>query len=345
MTELDQLTRMRADVPELDPLTERRVRARVLDHARPHSHAAGVSGRRPHTVRIAVAAAAVAAVLGTGIAVTGLRSGDGTPIGASAAAAEVLDRAATAAAKAAPVPVPGPGQVLYRRETGGQPVGTMGAGTSGRNPAHLCASVHETWLPADPAVHAAIRRTDGIVVRSGTGDPTAMPRDPACYYDSFSDDVGPVVNGQLGGPDLRTLPTDPRKLYEKVREEAKDGGDNPDEGTFMALLDRARAASPYLSPQLAAALYRALAYVPGVELIGPGRDLLGRPGVVVGRTEPARGSREEVIFNPSTGLMLGRRETVTDPGKVTELPVRGAILWQSVLTNAVVDRVGQRPAG
>jgi len=97
-------------------------------------------------------------------------------------------------------PVPGPGQVLYRRETGGQPVGTAGrqSGAPGKDPAHLCASVHETWLPANPSAHAAIRRTDGIVVRSGTGDPTAMPRDPDCYYDSFSDDVGPVANGQLG---------------------------------------------------------------------------------------------------------------------------------------------------
>jgi RNA polymerase sigma-70 factor (ECF subfamily) len=305
----------------------------------------GVVGRPPagrrRLVRVGVAVAAVAAVLATGIAVTGLRSGDSVPIGATAAAAEVLDRAAAAAAKAAPAPVPGPGQVLYRRETGGQPVGTMGGG---RDQAHLCASVHETWLPADPAVHAAIRRTDGIVVRSGTGDPTAMPRDPACSYDSFSDDIGPVPNGQLGGPDLRTLSTDPRTLYRQAREQGKDGGDNPDEGTFMALLDLARSASPYRSPRMTAAIYRALAYVPGVQLVGPGRDLLGRPGVVVGRTEPDRGSREEVIFDPSTGLMLGRRETVTDPGRVAELPIRGAVLWQSVITSAVVDRVGQRPS-
>lgn len=111
----------------------------------------------------------------------------------------------------------------------------------------------------------------------------------------------------------------------------------------MALLDRARSASPYLTPQLIAALYRAIEYVPGVELVGPGQDLLGRPGIVVGRTEPVRGSRLEIIFDPDTGRMLGQRETVTEPRLVADLPVRGAVLWQSVITTAVVDHVGQRP--
>jgi hypothetical protein len=82
-----------------------------------------------------------------------------------------------------------------------------------------------------------------------------------------------------------------------------------------------------------------------VELVGPGTDLLGRPGTVVGRTEPVRGSRQELIFDAGTGRMLGQRETVTDPALVTDLPVRGAVLWQSVITTAVVDRVGERPAG
>jgi hypothetical protein len=335
MDELDQLTELRADVPELDPLTERRVRARVLSGTRP----------RRHALRIGVAAAAVAAVLGTGIAVTGLRSGAGAPVGASAAAAEALDRAATAALQAAPAAVPGPGQVLYRRETGGQPAGTMGGAASAvPDPAHLCASVHETWMPVDPSVHAVIRRTDGIVVRSGTGDPTAMPHDPACDYGTFSDDIGPAAKDQYSGPaELAALPTDPRALYEQVRAQAQGGGASPAEGTFMALLDRARSASPYLTPRLVAALYRAIGYVPGVELVGPGQDMLGRPGIVVGRTEPARGDRQEIIFDPNTGRMLGERETVTDPKMVTDLPVRGAVLWQSVITTAVVDRVGQRP--
>lgn len=361
MDELDDLRSLRAGVPDLDPLTERRVRAGVLDRTRSGSSDPGPAGlsipdqragaggpgrvrRRP--LRIGVAAAAVAAVLGTGIAVTGLRSGDGIPIGATAAAADVLDRAATAAAAAAPAPVPGPGQVLYRRETGGQPAGTMGGDRPVRDRAHLCASVHETWMPADPSVDAVVRRTDGIVIRSGTGDPTAMPHDPDCGYSTFRDDIGPAAKDQYSSPDvLAALPTDPRKLYEQVRAESRDQGASPAEGTLMALLDRARSASPYLSPRLVAALYRAIEYVPGVELVGPGKDLLGRPGIVVGRTESARGSRVEVIFDPDTGRMLGQREIVTDPARVTDLPIRGAVLWQSVITTAVVVTVGDRPAG
>ena len=365
MDELDLLGRLHADTPELDPFAERRVRNRLLEAASADPAAGGrrrfrgrtllrtsagpaAGGRRRipgrTSLRIGVAAAAVAAVLAGGVALTGLRSGDGTPIGSSAAAAEQLNRAADAALTAAPPARPKPGQVLYRREAGGQPAGTEGTGTS----AHLCGSVHETWMPVDPAGRVIVRRTDGIVLRPGNGDPTAYERDPECRYSTFVEDVGTGTSGFAGPAELAALPTDPRALYEHMRRNAEGRGSSLEDETFVLLTDVARTASPYLTPKLTAALYRAMAYVPGIELVGPATDLLGRPATVVGRTEERTGTRQEALFDPATGRMLGERRTVTDPDTAFDGERglrRGATLWQSVVAVSVVDRVRELPAG
>jgi hypothetical protein len=354
MDELDLLARVRSDVPDLDRFTESRLRNRLLSGpvagtAGAAGAAAGGRGRRRTGVRVAVAAAAVAALVGGGIALTGVRS-DGIPIGATAAAAEVLDRAATAASHRAAPPAPGPDQVLYRRQIGGQAAGTTSDTISTDDPTHLCGSVHEMWMPTAEGADRTMTRTDGIVTRPGNADPATLPRDPGCEYSSFADNLGPVAEGSSEGPaELRALPTDPKELYEQIAGRSKGQGSNDAEGTLFNLVGLATSESPFLSPQQVAAIYRAMKYVPGVELLGNGKDLLGRPGVVIGRVEPVRGQRQEAIFDPDTGRMLGDREVVVDPdaghatgGDAYRFPA-GTVLWQSVITVQVVDRVGQRP--
>jgi len=366
MDELDLLARVRASVPEPDELALRRARHRLLERAAGPTPVDRRARRRrrslPIPARVGVAAGLAVVVLGAGVVLTRPGSDD-IPVGATPAAAEVLDRAAAAAERAAPAPVPGPGQYLYRRETGAQPIGTMGdLPVVGRRD-HLCGSVHETWQPSDGA-STWIRRTDGIVVTSGRGDPTRMPRDRQCRYGTFTEDMGATGPGNAGvpGPDfVAGLPTDPRQLYERFRRDASDHSLVDDE-TFTLLLDTARSASPWLTPPIVAALLRAMAYVPGIELSDAGTDATGRAGTVLGRTEAGRGTRREVVFDPATGQMLGERETVVDPsvafgrptcepgsscpesvGPVETPLLAGSVLWQSVITTAVVDRAGQRP--
>jgi hypothetical protein len=59
------------------------------------------------------------------------------------------------------------------------------------------------------------------------------------------------------------------------------------------------------SPQLRAALFRVLADLPGVQLLGHRRDRLGRSGIAVAVTEgrPDR-VREELLFDPATSNLL-----------------------------------------
>jgi hypothetical protein len=385
MDELDLLARMRADVPPPDPMTLRRARRRLLDRAvgpyRANAPAAGASvdevagplpadalttrgspaggprrrPRRPVALRLAVAAGVAVALVGVGV----LAGGDRAPygIGATPAAAEVLNRAADSALRQPAAAAPRPDQYVYRREVGGGAAGATAGDLSVADPAHICQGVHEMWIPVDPDRRMVIRRTGGVVLPpGGTGDPTRMARDPLCEYDSFTADGGvPAEDDYLGPAAVRRLPTDPEALYAHVRGTVADAS-LVDDATLSELLSLGRTGSPWMTPELTAAVFRAVAYVPGVEHLGSGTDLLGRPGTVVGRTEPARGTRREIVFDPDTGRMLGQRETIVDPqvvfgpptcapgtpcatGTPIDPPVgEGTIFGQSVITTTVVDR-------
>lgn len=360
MDDLDLLARVRADVPPADALTLRRARRRLLERA-VGPQVRRLRLRRRIVLRLSVAAGVAVALAGAGV-VLGSPGEPRYGIGATVAAAEVLNRAADSALRQPPAAAaPRRDQYLYRREVGGQSAGTTGDQPAS-DAAHLCRSVHETWQPVDADRRTVIRRTDGIVLRQGNGDPTRYPHDPLCEYGSFTADVGTARDDSYGGPAaLGRLPTDPRALYDHFRREAADASLVDDE-TLTRLLDLGRTGSPFLGPQLTAAILRAVAYVPGIEHLGTGTDLLGRPGTVVGRTEAGRGTRREIVFDLAIGRMLGERQTLVRPDVAfggpscapgTPCPGAtgspstlrpGAVLWQSVITTAVVDRVGQRPA-
>jgi len=373
MDDITILRELRADV-QPDPAGLQRAR-QLLERAEAHADGSTSSrwprlrlppwlARRRATVRIAIAAGLAAAVAGGVLAVESATVG-GHPVGASATAAEALHRAANAALRQRPAPVPGPGQFLYRREVGGQSLATMGEVIVGKdgsassvppgpNAQHLCQSVHEEWQPTDPRQPVLIRRTDGILVRPGNGDPTRMPHDPLCQYGTFTADAEVDVAGDYAAPTpafVAGLPTDPAALYERVRRDVVAGGHAlVDDETLVVLTDLGRSASPYLTPQLTAAIFRATAMVPGVDYVGLGKDILGRSGTVVGRTEPGRGERREIVFDTSTGVMLGERSVVTNPNpcsppatpcatQTASMPPVGTVIWQSAITTAVVDWV------
>ncbi len=63
------------------------------------------------------------------------------------------------------------------------------------------------------------------------------------------------------------------------------------------------------TPQLRATLYRALALVPGVQLLGDVHDRLGREAIGVAFTEHT-GPRQELLLDPETAEVLNEREVV-----------------------------------
>jgi hypothetical protein len=99
---------------------------------------------------------------------------------------------------------------------------------------------------------------------------------------------------------------------------------------------------------MAAALYRALAHIPGVHLLTkPVKDAAGRPGLAVESTsvEGTSTSRSILILDPKTYAYRGRllEEHNSDP----RIPKRGASSTDASarLGVAVVDHPGQRPGG
>lgn len=87
-----------------------------------------------------------------------------------------------------------------------------------------------------------------------------------------------------------------------------------------------------MPPEVGAALYRAAATIPGVEVVHGVEDSLGREGVAI--TRAGDGEREELIFDEETLTFLGERVVGAD-GRVDGV---GAVLERTV-----VDRAGQRP--
>ena len=90
------------------------------------------------------------------------------------------------------------------------------------------------------------------------------------------------------GPDyqqLINLPTDPAKLRRWIERHAINPGSTCASGVSdcntFSFVESLLIGGP-LPPKLSAALYRVIADLPGMRLIGPTRDPLGRPGVAIG---------------------------------------------------------------
>jgi hypothetical protein len=107
------------------------------------------------------------------------------------------------------------------------------------------------------------------------------------------------------------LPTDPvalRKVLESgnIKGLHAQPGTHGILGTIGILLHEA-----YASPALRAALYEVAASLPGLRLLGPTTDSLGRSGL--GVAEEIHGSRHVLVFDPQTAVLLGQRDVVIDP--------------------------------
>lgn len=121
------------------------------------------------------------------------------------------------------------------------------------------------------------------------------------------------------------------RLRDKVDEEG--GSERPDKdyAAFVLFGDLIR--ESLMPPKVSAALYRAAAKIPGVEVARNVKDSVGREGIAITRQQSG-GVREEQIFDAKTYTYLGERE-VGGNGKVTGM--------SAVLERAVVDKAGRRP--
>ncbi|WP_214416505.1 CU044_5270 family protein [Sphaerisporangium fuscum] len=170
---------------------------------------------------------------------------------------------------------------------------------------------------------------------------------------------------EVAYPDILSLPTDPAELlarvYEEVDAEAAARGHRPDprmktpEPAALTDEERNTLAFQYigqcmrdavLPSRLRAAMYGAMAKIPGVRYEAGASDLAKRPGVTLYRLEHDY-LRDEIFVDSGTYEYLGYRTIAVrdhdDPRGHISLKKGEITGWDALLRTAVVDRPGERP--
>ena len=155
-------------------------------------------------------------------------------------------------------------------------------------------------------------------------------------------------------PDSSNLPTEPKALRQAVEANSINvEGFNlmypkaqhlDAEQTKEELINVLFEGDP--SPELQAAIFNALAEVPGVELI-PATDSLGRHGDAI-RFGAEEGVRREYLFDPETSKLLANRGVLIDPAmsrSYAELPVGTTVSERDFIESGIVDSTRETPAG
>jgi RNA polymerase sigma-70 factor (ECF subfamily) len=104
--------------------------------------------------------------------------------------------------------------------------------------------------------------------------------------------------------------------------------------------------------ELRAALYKAVAGIPGVTITDNAVTLDGHTGIAFGREEK-NGIRQEIIIDPHTGMLVGEREVLLRDGLLPGVPAGESMGWTTVTTSVVdsaptggsICGAGSHPAG
>jgi len=265
-----------------------------------------------------VAAGAVVAVVVAGAGHPG--TGPDRPIsgtvavqaGDPAGVPGVLDRIATAASSQ-PVVVPGVHDFVYVKSRIAFTEQVQERTMDG--PGRLDA-VHdrEVWLSQDP------------------DDPEGLIREGGQDIDLHGTADDPTVYAALA-----QLPTDPVQLLAQIRTQVAGRAGGADYAAFDQIGQLVH--ESIAPPDVAAALYRAVALIPGVEVVPDAVDAAGRHGVGVALISD--GQRYEWIFDPDSYVFLGERDYLVQD---TTLGPAGMLTGLSaVLARGVADEPGDEP--
>ncbi|GAB1514822.1 CU044_5270 family protein [Actinophytocola sp. KF-1] len=219
----------------------------------------------------------------------------------------------------------------------------------------LAENLLETWVPADQKQDWLWRRdvtgarkwvvgTEAEARKEGFpvdgGWPEGEWRAPC--GDWFAEQEGRAPCSLRGGwqtPNaafLASLPRDPGALYDRLRADTEGRGPDPDLEMVVYVADVLR--TGLVPADLRAALYRALAKVPGLEITEKVANLDGVRGTAFGIS--AKGERHDIIVDPETGRFIGERQvTDEDIGALAA----GTVTGYTSVTTAVAPAMGVRP--
>jgi hypothetical protein len=285
--------------------------------------------------RLLVAATTAAAVALAAV-VTLPRALPNEHLGASPAAAAVLERAAVAATRRADVAA---GRYAYTKAK------TLYGGTNTDDPPFtvLYPTVRESWVAADGS--GRVVEVEGKPFFLGPrdrerwqasggrlGDRERIERRvrarapvPADVLAADPEDLDLAQLDQLLNAGVPQLPTDPDRLERLIRAYAEKKDPPVEAAMFNEVSGLLH--SPFASGELRAALYRVLAGIEGVELVGQRRNADGRVGTAISAPAGYGGSndrtpdpqdstlntqlRRYLIIDPRTGNVLAEETVLT----------------------------------
>jgi RNA polymerase sigma-70 factor (ECF subfamily) len=134
-------------------------------------------------------------------------------------------------------------------------------------------------------------------------------------------------------PWLDSLPRDPKALLDRIYRDSKGAGNSKHGQAVVVIADVLR--SGFVPGDLRAALFRAATLVPGVEVLDGQAVLDGRRGVSIGRYETVNGLRQEVVFDPATGQVIGERQVAVKPKADFRVPPGAVVSSTAVETDVV----------
>ncbi|MGI5245398.1 CU044_5270 family protein [Dactylosporangium sp. CA-139066] len=314
MNDLQELKNFGAALDPADPEPPARLRHRVLS-------AAAAPARRRRLPRLALAGGLAAAITAGVLAAQVIGIGGHTPP-ASAAASEILHSAAEEA-RQQPVFEVRPEQFVY--------VESIGTNTNYGSPTSKpkLEKVHRTaWLSAGGERDGLVRSNNETFMIDGcqngrqTQSKGGKSETTSCT----------PIPAYLAG-----LPTTADAMLDYLYTHSS-GGNPRDQQAFTTAADLIR--ESYVPPAALAAVFEAVARIPGVDVVGDVTDDAGRPGVAVALTE-VQGMRTELIFDKKNHGFLGTRSVMVRD----QDGLRKGDIWASsaVLKVAIVDRAGQTP--
>ncbi|GAA4267866.1 CU044_5270 family protein [Frondihabitans peucedani] len=282
---------------------------------------------------LAAAGLVVALVVGDVVGLAGWRGG------ADAAAAGTLDEAAAAAIKNSD-PVVGPGQYLEIATHAAYAAYTQAP--DGTETGYLASQDGQVYVPADESqVWTWVRDPAKPVQTFGPESAAAAAAEADSTPGEFLRAKAGAFYGSPADPSpasIAALPRNPRQLLNHIYRTTLGQGRSGDGEALVWIADTLR--SGIVPAAVRASLYRAAALIPGVTLTPGAADLDGRTGVAIGRDE-IDGTRQEIIIDPDTGLLIGEREVLLKGDGA--LPTGTSMGWTSV-TTSVVDRAPSAPA-
>jgi len=250
----------------------------------------------------------------------------GVQAGSTQGVTATLDRIA-AAAQARPSLAAGPDQFVYvRSEARGSKVPMDGSGWETGS-----LIVRETWYSQQPATHVSLYRQNGVT----------------SHLNAEADPVG-LFNPTYAW--CATLPTDPAALLKAVYADLAGSGVAASLGDQQAAFEQMGELleSTTMPSRTQAALYRAVALIPGVTLIPDSVDAAGRHGLGIARTENT-GMRVEWVFDRNTLAYLGQRQYLvrdTSGSQGPDAAPKGTLVGtDAVLAWGVTDSAGLAPSG